>query len=241
MNYENFATLVREYAKTNSTGLSDTKLATLANGIIEDWCNDIEESNPSYFEKVFSVNTVANQRNYDLDLAILSYLKKVEWKKDTASTTLYVPVLETNIDVLPTALQETEIRDYMSERNPRYGIRGGVLWLLTEEAILTVTDGLKIYANVYPQLIDSAWFAGTQKTDDMSKAQTTGAFGLPRQFHELLARAISIQYKTNLDRPMPLSMKEQAFFQDFAKKVHQTKKQIPSFVPARPYDDGSQY
>lgn len=241
MNYETFASLTREYANTNSTNLTDAKLASLVNGIIEDWCHDFEEANPTYFEKVFSVNTVANQRNYELDLSILSYLKKVEWKKDSVSTTRYLPVREINMDNLPTALQETETREFMAGRDPRYGIRGGVLWLLTESEINTVTDGLKIYATIYPQTIASAWFAGTPKSDDMSKAQSSGAFGLPRQFHELLARAVSMQFKTNMDRPMPLSVREQNFFNDYQKKIHQTKKQITAFVPSIPNDDGSSY
>lgn len=241
MTYENFASLVRKYAKANSTTLPDADIATYLNALIEDLSMLIEDSNPTYFEKVFTTNLTLSTRNYALDLTILSNIKKVEIKTDTGSTTLYQPVQEINIDTLPVALQETEIRDYMSGYDPLYGIRGGELWLLTEEAIVAVTNGLKIYANIYPQTISSGWFTGTEKSDDMSKAQTSGSFGVPRQFHELLARGLSIQYKSNQDRPLPLSAKEQLFESDLAKKIHLTKKLTPAFTQSVPYDDGSDY
>lgn len=242
MNYTTFASLVREYAGANSITLSDAKITSLLNGMIEGLSSDIEESNPTYFEKTFDITTVEDQREYVLDSNIFANIKRVEWLKDSSTSTEYKPLTEIDLNTFSVALRDTEIRNFMAGRSPRYGIMGSTLFLFTEEQILDLVPGLKIYANIYPQTILSAWFTdGTIKLEDMSKAQSTGAFGVPRQFQELLARSISIQHKTNLDRPMPLSAREQGYPNDLARKIHQTKKQIAPIVPSLPDDDGSNY
>ena len=67
--------------------------------------------------------------------------------------------------------------------------------------------------------------------------------GFPRQFHELLARRISIAYKSSKDRPIPLSEKEKLYEVDLMTQINTMKgtNLDRSITPSAPYDDGSQY
>jgi len=67
--------------------------------------------------------------------------------------------------------------------------------------------------------------------------------GFPRQFHELLARRVSIAYKSSKDRPIPLSEKEQLYEADLMAAINAMKDANldRSVIPSAPYNDGSQY
>jgi len=67
--------------------------------------------------------------------------------------------------------------------------------------------------------------------------------GFPRAFHELLARRISIAYKSSKDKPIPLSEKERQFEVDFAQAINSLKDANldREVIPSEPYDDGSGY
>jgi len=74
-------------------------------------------------------------------------------------------------------------------------------------------------------------------------APSTTSHGFPRQFHELLARRVSVAYKSSKDKPIPLSEKEQMYEMDLRKQIDSMKDANldRSTQPTAPYSDGSQF
>jgi len=67
--------------------------------------------------------------------------------------------------------------------------------------------------------------------------------GFPKQFHELLARRVSIAYKSSKDKPIPLNEKEKMYELDLARAIQKMKDTNldRSTTPTVPFDDGSDY
>ena len=81
--------------------------------------------------------------------------------------------------------------------------------LILSGTIIAVTAGGRMWAHDYPANLADLTGATGLEVDP-----TTTTFGFPRQFHELLARRVSIEYKGRQPKPIPLSPAEKNFDRD---------------------------
>lgn len=236
MTYAQFATLVRYYTKTNSTTFTDADMLTLANIFKDDIAATLsKEVGEDYFGLRFECDLLAGQREYDLPAEIMGRIKYLEAKLDGTN---WEKMKETDLSVYGKTLDEDTIQLTYSERSPEFDIWDQGIYILSGDAIIDVTNGLKLWSIIFPKD-----FANVTSTEDMSTNPDDYSHGFPRQFHELLARRVSIAYKSSKDRPIPLSEKEKLYEVDLVTAI-QTMKDTNldrSVIPSVPSNDGSDY
>lgn len=93
------------------------------------------------------------------------------------------------------------------------------LWIYSS-TITALVNGLKMWYIAFPADITAATLA---LATDLSIDPTSTTSQLPRQFHELWARRISILWKSNREKPIPLTEREQVFDIDFKKAIGSIK------------------
>ena len=236
MIFTNFATLVRHYTKTNSTTFTDANILILANIFKDDISERIsKEVGEDYFGLRFERDLVAGQREYDLPAELMARMKYLQAKLDGTNWTR---LKETDLSTYSKTLDETTIQLTYAERSPEFDLWDQGIFLLSGDAIIDVTDGLKLWAIIFP-----SDFANLTSTEDMSTNPDDYTHGFPRQFHELLARRISVAYKSSKDRPIPLSEKEKMYEMDLNVTIQSMKDANldRSVIPSAPFNDGSDY
>ena len=206
-----FATLTRLYTNTNSSSFPDADILAYANIFKDDMAKEIAKRNEDYFGMKFTRDLQAGIREYGLPDEILNNIKYVEAKLDGSQQ---LRLDEFDLTSYERSTDEATIREMWTGRKPSFDIFRRALWLYSGDAIITVVDGLILWAIIYP-----AEIADLTSTIDMASDPSTIEHGFPRQFHELLARRVSIAYKTSKDRPIPLSEKEQMFEIDLQKAL----------------------
>lgn len=236
MIYTKFATLVRYYTKTNSTTFTDADILVLANIFKDDIAGLIsKEVGEDYFGLRFERDLLAGQREYDLPAELMSRMKYLNAKLDGTN---WVRLTETDLSEYGGTLDEATIEAKYADKDPQFDLWDNGIFILSANAIIDVTDGLKLWAIIFP-----SDFANLTSIEDMSTNPDEYSHGFPRQFHELLARRVSIAYKSSKDRPIPLSEKERLYEVDLITQV-QTMKDANldrSVQPSAPYNDGSDY
>lgn len=238
-----FAKYIRQKTKQNSATFTDAEILALAVPTQEDIAKEIIKANEDFFGIEKSINLVADQREYDFiddfDLEILQ-IKIVQAKLDGTDWE-DPPLIEYDNNTLRINTDEDSIVDFFSNYNGQYNagyfIFGEKLIILNDSAITAVVNGLKIWAIVYPTKIDS--LAGT---DDMSQRPASGV-GFPKQFHELWARRIIIEWKESQDEPIKLSAREMNYENDFKKALAAIRglNLDRAILATTPYDDGQDY
>lgn len=203
-----FATLVRYKTKTNSTTFTDAQILLLMNIFKNEISSQIVERNAGYFliPTLFDLVASGTTREYALDDNQLNRLHKVEIK--FASGDSRFPA--TNIKDYSGSETESEIVKNFgnSEGEFAYTIRRRKLLLLSGTTI-AVTDGGRMWWHKYP-----ADFTVLSGSTDMATDPSATTFGFLRQFHELLARRVSIEYKGSQPKPLLLNRHEQNYEND---------------------------
>lgn len=230
-----FATLVRKNTRTSSTTLPDSVLMIYANNAKNDICEEVLKSDEGYFDLELTRNLEPAIRNYAFDGSIMNGIKYIEGKFDGENQkhlTMY------DLTKMGIATDEASIVSFMAGRPWGYFISGNQVYILNDEAIIEVTDGLIMWAAVYP-----ADITDLSSTVDMSEAPSDITLGIPRALHELMARRVSIEYKNSQEKPIPLTESEQKFDADLKAKIKlmtglNTDEQV---IPSSEYDDGSNY
>lgn len=240
MLHSDFTALITEYTKSDLITFSNARRVLLANSIIERIAGDIERKNPAFFELSKKFDLIADDRKYALPNNVLNNLKRVEILPDNESGTSRKKLSPIDINLLPDPTDETSIRDYFDGKESRYGITDGFIHILTADAMVSVSDGLEIFYSIFPQKIEENKLTESPNSD-MSVPYDGTSFGIPRLLHELVARRVSIEYKTNRDKPMPLSASEQLWQLDYERALNILAGGNMSFQASVPWNDGSQY
>lgn len=202
------ANLIRWKTKTNTTTFANSDILPLANTFKDEIASLITERNQMYFAVPADDDLVANQREYAFPDDMLNSIIKVEAKFSSSESYKQVkPITEYS-----GSETESEIVKYFTNDEPKYLVRRRAVLLLSG-TISAVTDGIRIWYLQYP----SDWSDVTDDTTDMSTDPSTTTAGFPRQFHELLARRVSIEYKERNNKP--LSAKEKMFDQDLGRQL----------------------
>lgn len=217
MNGTQFSSLIRNYTRTNSTTLPDTEIVLLANVVKDDFAKEIIKANEdifgvlSYGDLVASTSGDPGSREYGLPSDTLQ-IKRVEACLD-GNYSNYIELYELDLNQYHRTTQEAEIlATFANERGKAfYDIFRKALWIYSGTIVATV-EGLKLWSISYPADITTT---NLSESVDLSIDPTTTTSGIPRQFHELWARKISMLWKSNKDKPIPLTEREQMFDKDW--------------------------
>lgn len=195
------AALIRYKTKTNSTTFTDADMLPLVNTFKDEIASQIVERNAGYFQVPIVFDLVANVREYGWPDDLLNRMAKLELKFNTADTVRYPA---TYVKDYRGSEAESDItgRYYNSQGGFAYTIRRRAVFILSG-TIPAVTGGGRLLYYAFP--VDLTVLNGTT---DLSVDPSTTTFGFPRQFHELLARRVSIEFKSAQPKPLPLSRHE---------------------------------
>ncbi len=231
-----YASLIRFETGTDSTTLTDANILMLTNIFKDEICALLaKEVGEDYFGMRYQRDLVAGQREYQLPDEIMGRIKRVEGKIDGTNQVL---LTETDLGFYGKSTDEATILSTYAGKKPQFDMWDRSIFILSGTAIVAVTNGLLLWAIIFPgDVTDLA------STTDMSVDPTTTSHGIPRQLHELLARRVSIAYKSSKDRPLPLSEREQRYDADLALAIEEMKGANDSrdTAPKAPYNDGSNY
>lgn len=225
----NFAALVRNYTRTNSTVLTDVELVLLANTIKDEFAPQIMEADEDLFGIPATRDLVASdvndftKREYSNPDDMIA-IKSVEAKLDGTNL---VHLTELDLTRYRRVSDEATVTNLFNNgavagsnsNGAAFDIFRNSLWLYSG-TISAVTGGLKMWYIAFPADISTASLA---LTTDLSIDPSSTSSQLPRQFHELWARRISILWKSNREKPIPLTEREQVFDRDFKKAIGSIK------------------
>jgi len=199
------AALIRYKTKTNSTTFTDADMLPLVNTFKDEISSMIVERNNGMFLVPTTFNLVASStsREYALPDDLLNRMQKLELKftsSDARQPARYLKDWQGS---------ETESEIVKSFSNAKggfaYVIRRRALLILSG-TIIAVTDGGRLWYHSYP-----ADLANLSGVTGLEVDPSTTTFGFPRQFHELLARRVSIEYKGSKPKPIPLNAMEKNY------------------------------
>lgn len=210
-----FASLIRNYTKTNSTTFGNTEMVLLGNSIKDNLAQDIVEAKEDDFVIPSTRDLIADQREYGLPEDKIDAISKVEVKFSDDGD--YVPLKEMDLNNYGNSTQESIITSSFSNEkgSAKYDIIRSSLYLYSG-TIVDVTDGIKLYYSAFPQDLEVGDLSDTQ---DLSIPDSDTEVTIPRVFHELWARKISMTWKSTREKPIPFSELELAFESDWLKAI----------------------
>jgi len=196
------AALIRFKTKTNSTTFNDTDMLPLVNTFKDEIASRIVERNSGYFliPKIFDLVASSTSREYRFPSNILNRMHKLELKFSSGDARQP----STFIKDYKGSETESEIVANFSNAKGCFAhtIRRGIFIL--SGTITAVSGGGRLWFHQYPDDLPDL----TNSSTDISTDPSTTTFGFPRQFHELLARYVSIEWKGSRPKPIPLNKKE---------------------------------
>jgi len=231
------AAKIRKKTKTNTTSYTDADLLVDINLMKDEIVGKIAAARQESFNISFEENLILNQRPYLFQTDVLNNLVRIEAK--FSATGDYVLVDPVHLAQIGIPLQESIIINYYTNEDPKYFVRDKYIYILSG-AIILVTDGLRWVYKKFP-----ADLANITGVADLA-ISTAVLPGVPKEFHELWARRVSIEYKDREGRA--LSSKElkyeielQEALDDFA--VPSIEGVITGAIPdeGRRSDDGFDY
>lgn len=232
------ATYVRLKTKTDATSFPNAEILAYANIIKDELAAEILKADENIFGFKTYQSLTADKRNYSFDAAMLSKMDYLYAKLDGTN---WAKLKEYDLHQLgkeSMVFEETELRAAMAGKKPGFIIYGGEVYIVSDSAIIGVSNGLKLWYRIYP-----ADITDLTSTVDMSVRPSTTSDGFPRQFHLLLATRIIIEYKEAQEKPIPLNSKEKNYEIDLQKAIDSLKNQNTDreIIPSYPYDDGQDY
>lgn len=234
-----FASYVRRLTGTDSTTLPDATLALLANVEKDDLAELIaEEVSEDFFMLSIKRDLEEGKREYTLPSYIMQSIKRVSAMIDASNWKLLTE-RELNLIRLP-MVTESNITTAYNGLSPEYDLMDVGIRILSEDAIVDVTDGLQIEAKVYPADIDATALASTS---DLSVPISTTVTAMPRASHKVWALRTSIAYKQSRPKPMPLNAEEKniEYYTNRMVTKLRGRNEDRSYVPNVETEDGSDY
>jgi len=200
-------TLINFKCRTNDTTFTQADKLVLVNLFKDEIASQIEEVDSGYFLIPSTFDLVANQREYAIGDDLLNSIQKVEIKFDASNSRYPAAAIK---DYYGSETESEIVKQFgNAEGEFAYTIRRRALFILSG-TIANTTAGGRIWAHIFPANLANL----TDSTDDLSKDPTTTSFGFPRQFHELLARRVAIEYKSKQPKPIPLAPMEKNYYND---------------------------
>ena len=233
------AALVGKYTGTTSVTYTDATLLVDANNTKDELSNHIIKRNEQLFIIPATFDLVASSvtaREYSFPNDILNQLVTVELALDTSQSTVFIPCLP-----FPGGMQrllrqidgitEAKITANFTNNRPYYVIQRNSIYILSG-TISALSAGGKIRYRLYP-----ADLANLTGTSELNIDPTTSSFGIPKSFHELWARRVSIIFKSSKQKPIPLSPLEKNYENDLENALNSISEsdlgeEIRGFLPS---------
>lgn len=201
------ANLIRYYTHTNTTTFTNADMLALVNVFKDEIAAKIVELDAGYFDIPCTFNLVADQREYAIGDNLLNRLHKVEIKFTSSDARQPATFIK---DYLGSETESEIVKQFSNSVGEfAYTIRRRAILILSG-TIISVTNGVRTWSHIFPADLTDM----TANTVGMEVDPSTTSFGFPRQYHELLARRVSIAYKTNLPKPIPISDLEKRYERD---------------------------
>jgi hypothetical protein len=208
MNAVQLASLIRAKTRTTSATFSDADMLVYVNTFKDEIAGRIQQERQDIWNMPATFDLEADKREYAFPDDVLNSIVSLELKFTASGDYVRARALQAPADF---ALSEAQIAAYHSNLAPWYFVRRRAVYVLSG-AITAVTAGGRLVYNAFP-----ASLADLTGTTDLSIDPSTTTHGFPREFHELLARRVSIEYKDI--NGMQLSTKELAYDQDLERKL----------------------
>ena len=200
--------MIRRKTRTNTTTFTDATMLPDVNSFRDEIASLITLANQHYFVVPATDALVADQREYAFPTDMLNSMVKLEAKFTSSESRKKVwPLKEYH-----GSETEAEIVAQFTNDTPYFVVRRKAILILSG-TIIAVTAGLRLWYLMYP----TDYTELTDDSTDMSVDPTTTSPGFPRQFHELLARRISMEYKDR--NGMKLSPLELNYNRDLDKQL----------------------
>lgn len=198
------AKLIRGYTRTNSTTFTNEEILTFLNPRKDTLARKIMRADEDYFISPMRTNLIAGLREYPMPKSKLARIKRVEAKFDG---THWVTLHELDLSSYNRTTDEAvTLENFSNEQGHAfYDINRGSLWLYCG-TIVNVEKGLKLWTNKYPKDISLSQLL--DPNTDLATDPDSKNHGFPREFHELLARGVSIDYKQTREKPISLTEHE---------------------------------
>lgn len=204
-------TLVNFKCRTNDTTFTQADKLVLVNLFKDEMASMIVERNAGFFLVPSTFDLVADRREYAIGDDLLNRIQKVELKFSSSDSRFPSKYIK---DYLGSETESEIVKNFSNAENGfAHTIRRRALFILSG-TITSVTGGGRIWAHIFPG--DLANLTGST---GLEVDPTTTSFGFPRQFHELLARRIAIEYKGRQPKPIPLSPMEVNYERDLEKQL----------------------
>lgn len=219
MTGEEFLAYVHWITRTNSATFPTSEIILSGNVQLETISRAIMGGEEDTLVLPMTTNLISGLREYPFVSDILSRVKYVEAKFDGTN---WVKMDEFDLNQYGRPTSETDILSRFTNEvgSAKFDI-GRKSITIYSGAIDDVSAGLKVWCNTYPAKLDASRLADA--TTDLSVDPTTTTHGFPRELHELWSRAISIDYKSSREKPIPLTEKEQQYDVDLAKAIWDLK------------------
>ena len=198
------AALIRKKTQTNTTSYLEADLLVDVNIMKDEIAGKIAAAKEEAFNVTTTDDLVLNQRLYPYETDVMNQLVRLELKFSAAGDYVLATPIKLNRVRIP--MQESLIIAYYDNQKPRYFIRGKHIYILSG-AIIGVTDGIRWVYRAFP-----ADLANLTGVADLSIDTSDVSLGFPREFHELWARRVSIEYKNS--NGLSLSSKELEYEKD---------------------------
>lgn len=234
-----YAAQVRWLSKANATTFLDADIVRLTNIWLRRICRHIDKVNAGFFSMEAKWDLVADQREYQLPVGMMSRLEKLSIKFPAWEN--YRRCVQQELSGFwewPT--DETSIITHSSDAYPRFFLRRNSIILLTGSAVPDLADGIWAWFKAYPSSIAVATLSAVYELDTPPMPT---AIGIPEEIQDLLATRLSIDFKSSKDRPMGINTDEARYELELQRVIESLV--LPNLeqetVAKLPYDDGSDY
>lgn len=193
---------------TNATTFPDTEMLPLVNIFKDEIASKIVEKDAGYFLVPTDFDLIASStsREYKFPDDMLNRFKKLELKFSATESKKPATYLK---DYKGSETESEIVANFgNAEGEFFYTIRRRAVFILSGTIIAVTLGGRFVYYS-YP--VDLANLSGVV---DLSLDPSTTTFGFPIAFQELLARRVSIEWKSAQPKPIPLSRHEMNYEND---------------------------
>ena len=232
------AALIRRKTKTDSTTYTDANILIDINLMKDEIASRIATAKEEAFNVTTNDDLVEDQRLYPYETDVMNQLVRLELKFTSDGDYVLATPIKLSRARIP--MQESIIISYYDNEAPRYFIRGKHIYILSG-AITAVTSGIRWVYRCFP--VDLANITGVT---DLSIDTSATELGFPREFHELLARRVAIEYKDTNN--ISLSKKELDYEIDLQEAIDNfdnpnADEEIVGELPSGAYrgDNGAEY
>lgn len=212
-----FASYIRSKTRTNADTFKDAEILLYANVTKDEIAKEVIKANEDYFGIELLRDLKDGVRKYLFPTYMLSQMKYLQAKLDGVN---WSTLEEFDITSYDRPTDEDSIRANWAGRKPAFDIFGGELSIYSENAIIAVSGGLKLWSIVFPADLTS--LSGTV---DMSVNPSKTEFGMPRQLHKVWATKVIIEYKSSKEKPIPLTEQELKVEVDLQSAINSLKLQ----------------